>query len=90
MNSGSSNATGIATINNGSTVFDALNSSFAVEYKEFAGLGKLVTSINGFEQNSTHYWFYYVNEKFGDAAADKYMLYNDSSVLFILTSEFLG
>ena len=74
-------------MNNGTTVFDVLNNSFAVEFKEFAGLGKLLTGINGINQNSTHYWFYYVGGKFAQVAADKYILYTNSSIFFKFTSE---
>jgi galactose-1-phosphate uridylyltransferase len=79
-------------MNNGSTVFDTLNSSFSVTFKEFAGMGKLITGINGFDQNSTYYWFYYVDNEFAQLAADKFSLHKNSSVLFEFTSEnkFIG
>ncbi|MBI2076550.1 MAG: DUF4430 domain-containing protein [Candidatus Aenigmarchaeota archaeon] len=74
-------------MSNGSTVFDALNSSFSVEFMGFEGLGKLITGINGVTQNSTHYWFYFVDGEFARAAADKLALTKDSSVLFRFTPE---
>ena len=72
---------------NGSTVFDALNNSFSIGYKEFAGLGRLLTSINDVSQNSTNYWFYDVDGEFAHVAADKFVLLKDSSVLFRFASE---
>jgi len=84
---GSSASSKMIRVNNGTTVFDALNSSFSVDYKEFAGMGKLITGINGFGQNTTHYWFYYVDGEFAQVAADKFSLHKDSSVLFEFTSE---
>jgi hypothetical protein len=75
-------------IDNGSTVFDVLNDSFDIEFKEYSGLGKLVTGIDGVQQNSTHYWLYYVNNEFAQVAADKYILDKDSSILFKFTSEY--
>ena len=88
IDSGTSNASSkMIEMNNGSTVFDALNSTFIIEFKEFAGLGKLITGIDGAEQNSTHHWFYYVDDKFAQSAADKHKLYKDSAVMFKFTSE---
>jgi len=89
---GSSAETKMLTVSNGTTVFDVLNSSFSVDYKEFAGMGKLITGINGFSQNTTYHWFYYVDGEFAQLAADKFSLYKDSSVLFEFTSEnkFIG
>lgn len=74
-------------LSNGSSVFDVLNESTIVEFKEFAGLGKMITAIDHTSQNSTHYWFYYVGDKFAQVAADKYILYENSSVLFKLSGE---
>ena len=80
---GTSNASSkTMTIANGTYVFDVLNGTHSVSYKDYASLGKLVTSIDGVAQNSTSYWFYYVNGNFAQVAADKYVLYNDSAVLF--------
>lgn len=74
-------------MNNGSTVFDALNRTFSVNFEEFSGMGKLIIGINGIEQNSTYHWFYYVDDKFAQVATDKYNLYKNSNVLFKFTSE---
>jgi len=67
---------------NGTTVFEVLNSIATVEYKEYAGMGKLVTSIDGVAQNETHSWLYYVNEEFAQVACDKYALTEDSLFTF--------
>jgi hypothetical protein len=49
-------------------------------------MGKIIIGINGIEQNSTHYWFYYVDDKFAEDSVDKHGLYNDSSVFFKLAT----
>jgi len=45
-------------------------------------MGKFVTSIDGFAQNETHSWMYYVNEEYAQVACDKYALTEDSSFSF--------
>ena len=51
-----------------------------MKYKEYGKIGKMILAIDGVEQNTTHSWIYYVNKKFGDRAADKYFLINNSTV----------
>lgn len=85
---GTSNASSMTlTASNGTSVFNLLNASYNVSYKEYGDLGTLVTGIDGVEQNSTFHWFYYVNGNFAQVGADKYILYNNSNVLFKFTSE---
>ena len=72
-------------VQNGSTVFDVLNSSASVEYKDYGSLGKLISSIDGNKQNETYYWTYYVDGKFAEVASDKYVLTSDSTLLFNYT-----
>ena len=87
---GTSNASSkTMTVNNGTAVFHVLNSTNSVDYKEYSGLGILITGINGVKQNSTHNWFYFVNGNFAQVSADKYVLLNDSDVLFKFTSEMI-
>lgn len=45
----------------GTTVFELMRGKMPIAYKEYAGLGALITCINTRCQNSTHYWQYYVN-----------------------------
>ena len=70
----------IVALPNGSTVFDLLNKSYSMKYKEYGNMGKMILAIDGVEQNSTHSWIYYVNGKFADRASDKYPLIQDSKV----------
>ena len=72
----------LLTVINGTSVFNLLNISHKVEYKEYSGLGKLITKIDDEEQNSTHSWFYWVNDKFADKSADNYILFENSNVVF--------
>jgi len=69
-------------IQNGTTVFEVLDSIATVEYKEYAGMGKFVTSIDRVAQNETHSWMYYVNDEYAQVACDKYVLIEDSSFTF--------
>ena len=69
-------------VQNGTTVFDVLNSIATVEYKEYAGTGKMITSIDGVAQNSSYSWMYFVDDKLAPVAADKYSLTKESSFTF--------
>ena len=82
INFGTSEKTKTVEIQNGTTVFDVLNNIATVKYQEYAGMGKMVTSIDGFEQNSSYSWMYFVDDKLASVAADKYALTKDSSFIF--------
>ena len=82
IDSGTSEKTKIIDVQNGTTVFDVLNSITTVEYKEYAGTGKMITSINGIAQNSSYSWMFFVDGKLASVAADKYELTKDSSFTF--------
>lgn len=85
---GTSEKTKTVDVQNGTTVFDVLNSVATVEYQEYAGMGKMVTSIDGFKQNSSYSWMYFVDDKLASVSADKYVLTKDSSFTFkYLSSE---
>ncbi len=71
---------------NGTTVFDVLNNTFNVEYKKYEGMGIFVTSIEGTEQNSTHYWIYFVDGVPGNVSADNFVLYKDLNITWKLMS----
>jgi len=80
---GSSAKSKMLMVDNGTSVFDALNSSSTVNYKEFAGMGKMIIAIDSVPQNNTHYWIYFVNGNFAGVAADKFVLTKDSTVEFL-------
>jgi hypothetical protein len=82
INFGTSEKTKTIDVQNGTTVFDVLNSIVKVEYKEYAGTGKMITSIDGVAQNSSYSWMYFVDDKLAPVAADKYALTKDSSFSF--------
>ena len=73
--------TQIVRVNNGTTVFDVLNSKTSVSYKNYS-TGRFVTGINGVMQDKEHYWIYFVNGKPPMMAVDKYRLMGDSTVTF--------
>jgi len=69
-------------VQNGTTVFEVLNRTAKVEYKEYAGMGKIITSINGIASNNTYSWLYFVDDKLAMVSVDKYSLTKDSSITF--------
>ncbi len=79
---GTSEKTKIVDVQNGTTVFDVLNSTATVEYKEYAGTGKMITSVDGVAQNSSYSWMYFVDDKLAPVSADKYAFTKDSSFIF--------
>jgi len=75
-------------VKNGTTVLEVLESIADVETKEYTGMGKLVTSIDGVKQDSEHSWLYFVNGELASISVDNYKLSEDSSFTFkYLSSE---
>lgn len=60
----------LVMVDNGSTAFQALNSSHEVNYTEYS-FGYFVTGIDGVNQNATHSWLYFVNGKPATKAVNK-------------------
>jgi hypothetical protein len=79
---GTSEKSETIVVQNGTTAFEALNSTVKVEYKEYAGMGKIITSIDGIASNNTYSWLYFVDDKLAMVSADKYLLTKDSSIIF--------
>jgi hypothetical protein len=79
---GTSEKTKTVDVQNGTTVFDVLNSIATVEYQEYAGTGKMITSIDNISQNSSYSWMYFVDDKLASVACDKYALTKYSSFTF--------
>jgi len=69
-----------------STVFDAVNQTFEVEYTEY-DFGYFVTSIDGLGQNETHSWLYSVNNQSATTAVNNYVLSDSDQVTFRHTNE---
>lgn len=67
------------------TVFDAVNSTFAVEYTEY-DFGYFITSIDGLEQNETHSWLYSVNNESATTSVNNYVLQDGDDVEFRYTA----
>ncbi|MCD6477394.1 MAG: DUF4430 domain-containing protein [Candidatus Aenigmarchaeota archaeon] len=68
-------------INNQTTVFQLLNETHSVNYKEYS-TGYFIVSIDGVEQNGTYSWLYFVNGKPPMVSVDKYHLSNNDVVVF--------
>jgi hypothetical protein len=68
-----------------STVFDAVNKTYPVEYTEY-DFGYFVTSIDGLAQNDTHSWLYYVNNESATTAVNNYVLNETDNVTFRYTA----
>jgi hypothetical protein len=69
-----------------STVFDAVNASFEIDYTEYE-FGYFLTSIDGLTQNQTHSWVYYVDGEAATKAVNNYYLSDGDNITFEYTSE---
>jgi hypothetical protein len=79
---GSSEKSKIVEVQNETTAFEALNSIAKVEYKEYAGMGKIITSIDNVGQNTTNAWMYFADDKLAPVSADNYFITKDTSINF--------
>lgn len=70
-------------MNKGSSVFDALNTTFIVGFSSFKNLGKFITSIDGVNQTGDRYWIYFVDGSLAPVSADNYVLINNSTIKFM-------
>ena len=68
-----------------STVFDAVNQSYELDFTEY-DFGYFITSIDGLEQNRTHSWLYKVNNDSVNNAVNNYVLTEDSNITFTYTA----
>jgi len=82
---GSSTTREALKVLNQTTVFDALNQTHNVQYKEYS-IGLFIISIDNVTQNSTHSWLYFVNGEPPMISADNYHLNNNDEVLFKFVS----
>ena len=75
-------------VQNGTTIFETLGEVVTVEYEEYAGMGKIITSIDGVAMNDTCSWLYFVDDELAMISVDNYLLIKDSSIIFkYLTNE---
>jgi len=79
-------------IDSGYTVYDLflnekVKNNFDVKSKNYEGVGSLIESIGGIKNGEKgRYWQYWVNGKYSDVAADKYILKNGDFVIWKFTS----
>ena len=79
---GTSEKTETIEVENGTTVFEVLESVATIEYKEYTGMGKIITSIDGVAMNDSYSWLYFVNDDLAMVSVDNYLLKEDSSISF--------
>ncbi|MFB6244730.1 MAG: DUF4430 domain-containing protein [Candidatus Nanohaloarchaea archaeon] len=71
------------SVANGSTVLEALNSTYRVDYRK-SSMGYYITSIKNISSNSTHFWLYFVENRTPSVGVGQYELINSSNVTFRL------
>jgi hypothetical protein len=80
------------SVNSSSTVFDALRSAAAsknleLEYKNYPGMGILVTKIGDSKNGAKGaYWQYWINGAYATVSADNTFLHPNDLVEWKLTS----
>jgi hypothetical protein len=65
----------------GKTVFELLKSSHDVEYTK-SDLGVFIISIDNLKTTDGNYWIYYVNDRMGEVAADKFLTENGQKIIW--------
>lgn len=76
----------IIDVNNSSSAFHALNSTYDVQYQE-SSYGYFITSINEVSGNESNYWIYEVNEETPEVGAGQYTLSENDNLKFSLMTE---
>lgn len=84
LNYGDSVDSDVIPVVNGSTVFQALNRTQNVSYRE-SEYGYFITSINNVSGSSEQYWTYKVNNESAEVGAGQYSLTESSNVTFTLS-----
>ncbi len=82
---GPQNSTLALDVEKGAVLFDVLQRNAQIEYKTYEGMGALVTSINGLEQNKDgngRYWQYYVDGTLGSVGVSAYRIEKNESIEF--------
>jgi hypothetical protein len=74
----------VFAVDNGTTVFQALNTTQNVSYQT-SEYGYLITSINNISGTSDQYWTYTVNNESAEVGAGQYSLTESSNVTFTLS-----
>lgn len=69
------------SVANNSSVFDALNQSFEVEYQEYS-MGFFVTSIRNVSMDENHSWLYFVNGEVASKAVNNYLVSDGDNITF--------
>ena len=75
------NLTDSVSVANGTSVLNALNSTYNVSYSK-SSMGYFVNSIKGVSSNRTHYWMYFVNNETPEVGVGKYSLEEGDGVIF--------
>jgi hypothetical protein len=63
---------------------------FAVVTDVYVGFGEFVTTINGTQGNTTHYWLYGVNGAAATVGADAYPVVDGDAVTFWFTDDYMS
>lgn len=74
----------VVAVENGTTVFQTLNSTQNVSYRE-SEYGYFITSINNVSGTKDQYWTYTVNNESADVGAGQYRLTEPGNVTFTLS-----
>ena len=65
---------------NGQSAYALLVKNHVVKSKEYSGLGKFVTDIDGVKADGSHYWSFNVNGKLSEVGASQYTTKNGDKI----------
>ena len=69
---------------NGQSAYALLVKNHTVVSKEYSGLGKFVTEIDGVKADGSHYWSFNVNGKLAEVGASQYITKNGDKIVWKL------
>jgi len=75
------NITRDITVKNTTTVFEALNTTFDINYSE-SSLGYLITGIERTQSNDNNYWLYFVNGENPGKGAGQVLVKEGDNIVF--------
>lgn len=70
----------------GQTALQTLKNSFAVETKEYPGMGEYVYAVDGHAQDEGHYWSFQIDGKAAEVGAGSYISTGGESLEFVFTA----
>lgn len=75
-------------VNKGATALSVFDELHELDTQEFAGLGTLITGVDGLAQDDSHYWIFFINDEPAQEGVSIHILQESTSLsLALLTAD---